>query len=328
VTIEFAPIKSKAPPDLGEISLPPTVLLKPAVRLGKRLLPLQSCKVTLAGLDATFAHKSDGTLATFGKGASVPKAGSYAVRFIQGPDTAAVCRGLAAEEPVVAAKLGGLGQGAELSIPAGRPGSRAFAGIVSLPKDLRSKAESWRSALEALRDVFEAGAKEGRYLWGAVYGPDGKALVRSESADYAPLDIEREVLKSAATMEQLRNGTGLMPFDTLVDLVATDVADLEGNVDMLVVAQTIRTICGWFPSPLADGGRAALIRFALFSASKGSKEVAGMPGVRLCDYREGSDKRGVVAEVEVVHDQWPADALPHLQLKRVISGVAASLLKR
>jgi hypothetical protein len=32
--------------------------------------------------------------------------------------------------------------------------------------------------------------------------------------------------------------------------------------------------------------------------------------------------------VEVVHDQWPADALPHLQLKRVISGMAASLLKR
>jgi hypothetical protein len=201
-----------------DVPLPTEVLLKPAVRLGKRLLPLQSCKVTLAKAEATFTHKRDGTLATFGKDKRVPKRGSYAVEVAQGPNASAVCRGLEPEGRVAASKLNELGPDRTLPIPVKRSGSRAFVGVVSLSPDISEKQANWRAAVEALGEAFKVGANEGKYLWGAIFGPDGNALVKSETADDISLEseIENRVIKSRATMDRLTEGGGVVPFDSLV----------------------------------------------------------------------------------------------------------------
>jgi hypothetical protein len=324
--------------DLAEIPvlLPTDVLLKPAVRLGKRLLPLQSCKVTLSrdGTKIPGNHGSKGTLVTFGKDQSVPKSGKYAVELELGANISPVCRGLEAEASILATKFKELGQDRTLQVPVRRPGSRAFVAIVSLSEKIRPDDQNWGHAMEALSKAFDAGAPtseapkgkspKGEYVWGAIYGPDGKVLVKSEAADPTPLDIA-EIFKNAAAVERL-TGSSPLPFESLVDLVVKDVADFEGNVDMLVVGEPVRPTCGWSNVPHAKGSRAALVRLAGVSLKEGSTDLPGMPGVRRCDYSERSDKAGVVGELEVVPpEKWNAGVLPHMQLKRAIEEAAKSL---
>jgi hypothetical protein len=226
-----------------------------------------------------------------------------------------------ADGRVAASKLNELGSDRTLSVPLKRPGSRAFVGVVSLSKEVRSKQKNWKAALEALRDAFDAGVKDGRYIWGAIYGPDGKALAKSETADYAALEIESAILDSASAMERLKDGTGLVPFDALVDLAARDVADFEGNVDALIVAETVRATCGWSSPPYPQGSRAALVRIASLSGKQGTKLIEG---VRRCDMTERSQRAGVVAEVEVVpEDSDTATGATHdRQLTKAITEAA------
>ena len=305
-----------------DVPLPTEVLLKPAVRLGKRLLPLQSCKVTLAKAEATFTHKRDGTLATFGKDKRVPKRGSYAVEVAQGPNASAVCRGLEPEGRVAASKLNELGPDRTLPIPLKRSGSRAFVGVVSLSPDISEKQANWRAAVEALGEAFKVGANEGKYLWGAIFGPDGNALVKSETADDISLEseIENRVIKSRATMDRLTEGGGVVPFDSLVVRIASEVADFDGNVDVLIVGPAGGRPCGW--SNPFKGSRAALVRLSVVAGQRGKELISG---VRACDR---SEKAGAVPEVEVVPREWTAGVEPDMQLKRAITEAAKSFPKQ
>jgi hypothetical protein len=252
-----------------------------------------------------------------------PKSRTYAVKIYQ---DAAVCSGLEAiGQSVKAAQFKELRPDATIAIPFRRPGSRAFVGIVSLSKDIRSKELNWRAALESLRDAFDAGAKKGNYLWGAIYGPEGQLLVTSgDTADYASLEVE-EVSKGSK-MDELTGASG-PPFASLTSRVAKlkDVADFEGNVDTLIVAEEPFGTCGWSDSPFAQGSRAAFVRLT-GSAGKG-KEVAPGSAVRSCESTDRSEKAGVVAEIEVVPRDWSRGWEHDKQLERAISEAAKGFSK-
>ena len=224
-------------------ALPDRFRLQPVVRIGKRELLLKSCKVEFEDFleGSKFIHKYGYTEVTLAQDKRVPKFRAYTAKVRM---DAWVCRGLEVFRSIAAAKLGALRPDATIIIPFRRPGSRAFVGIVSLSKDIRSQEHNWRAALEALRDVFDAGAKERKYLWGAIYGPQGQLLVTNgETADYAPFDLDE--VSSGSKMDSLTKEAGLT-FELLVTRVArlTDIADFEGNVDTLVVADDPFRRCG------------------------------------------------------------------------------------
>jgi hypothetical protein len=320
---------------IGEVSYPlsPRFRLQPVVHVGKRELPLKSCKVQLESFieGSTFIHTSRGdTQVTLGQDKRVPKLRTYAVQLIEGDP---ICRGLSVGPPIPAVRLFAVAADATLPIPLKRPGSRAFVGVLSLPQEVREKEQNWRAALEALGEVFYAGAKDGRYLWGAIYGPHGQLLVTSgDTADVVPFDVH-EVSASSYKMERLTESASL-PFDSLLDRVAglKDVADFEGNVDMLVVAETIRPWCGSVRLPLAKGTRAAVVRMLSLAlpqsdrpyGDRESRELL-LSGVRLCPPGDRSAKRGVTAELEVVPGQWSPGSEHSVQLKRAIIEAAKSL---
>jgi hypothetical protein len=305
--------------------VPDKFRLQPVVQLGKRELLLRSCKVELEDFligSNGFVHKGGGyTEVTLSQMKRAPKNRSYTVKLHH---DATVCRGLVAVgQPFKAAKFAGLRPDATLNVPFERPGGRVFVGIVSLSKDIRAKELNWRAALKAVSNVFEAGAKEGKYLWGAIYGPQGQLLTTSgDSADYAPFDLEE--VASGSKMDSVTGKVGL-PFASLVSLIASqkDIAAFEGNVDALIVAEELFGKCGWSDSPFALGSRAAFVR--LTGSVSGSREIVS--GVRVCESGDKGDKSSVVAEVEVVTKEWSRGAENDVQLEKAIAEAAKGFLK-
>ena len=308
-------------------NLPDKFRLQPVVQIGKRELLLKSCKVELEDFleGSKFTSKGGYTEVTLAQDKRAPKTRTYGVKVHR---DAKVCTGLEVRRPIKVAQLKELRLDATLTIPLRRPSSRAFVGIVSLSKDIRSKEHNWRAALEALADVFDAGAKEGKYLWGAIYGPQGQLLVTSgDTADYAPFDLDE--VSSGSQMDSLTGGAGL-PFGSLVTRVAKlkNIADFEGNVDTLVVADEPFQKCGWSDPPFAQGSRAAFVR--LTGSVSGGKEIVS--GVRVCEGtdkgdKKSSDKSGVVAEIEVVPKEWSRGAENDVQLRRAIAEAAKGFSK-
>jgi hypothetical protein len=308
-------------------TLPDRFRLQPVVQIGRRGLLLRSCKVELEDFleGSKFTSKGGYTEVTLAQDKRAAKTRTYDVNVHR---DAKVCSGLTIGQPIKATQLKDLRQDATLSIPLLRPSSRAFVGVVSLSNDIRSKELNWRAALEALRDVFDAGAKDGKYLWGAIYGPQGQLLVTSgDTADYAPFDLDE--VSSGSKMDSLTGGAGL-PFGSLVTRVAKlkDVADLEGNVDALVVADEPFRKCGWSDPPFAQGSRAAFVRLTN-SVSAGREIVSG---VRVCESgdkgdKKGNDKSGVVAEIEIVPKEWSRGAENDVQLKKAIAEAAKGFAK-
>jgi hypothetical protein len=303
-------------------NLPDKFRLQPVVQIGKREMLLKSCKVELEDFleGSKFTSKGGYTEVTLAQDKRAPKTRTYDVKVHR---DAKVCSGLEVTRPVKASQLKELRLDATLPVLLRRPTSRAFVGVVSLPKDIRAKEHNWRAALEALRDVFDAGAREGKYLWGAIYGPQGELLVTSgDTADYAPFDLDE--VASGSKMDSLTGGAGL-PFGSLVTRVAKlkDIADLEGNMDTLVVADEPFRKCGWSDPPFDQGSRAAFVR--LTSSVSGGREIVS--GVRVCESddkgdKKSSDRGGVVAEIEVVPKEWSRGAENDVQLRRAIAEAA------
>jgi hypothetical protein len=203
-------------------------------------------------------------------------------------------------------------------------------GIVSLSPELRAKERNWRSALEALKKAFEtanerpmdaSGDRKAKYIWRAIYGPDGSALIKSETADEIGLPVG-DVTGNAGAMERLTDGTGLQALDTRLILAGKDVAEFGEDMDMLIVSDSPRATCGW-SNPLR-GSRAVLVRLAGFPTVK-DDELKGAPGVRLCPPGRAT---GVVAELEVVPGDVSGGVLHHTQLERAIAEAAKHLFSQ
>ena len=240
------------------LALPAELWLKPVVYLGKRPLALASCKLILAGLPADeFHHERDGR--TRVKVGPDKHGRQGAVYRVEVGGSAKVCPGFEGEA-LQAQKLTTLAHGAELTVPVRHPAGRAFVGVLSWPLGGPDDEGNWRAALKALVETFDVGAGEGRYLWGAIYAPDGKRLVASETADYTPLNVDAA---NAETIARFKGGSAALRYEEAVKRVVADVADLEGNVDLLVVAADAKGACTWsnpFTSAAAKGGRSALVR--------------------------------------------------------------------
>jgi hypothetical protein len=202
-------------------------------------------------------------------------------------------------------------------------------GVVGLSPELRGKERNWRSALEAVKKAFEAANERpmdagsdriGKYVWRAVYGPDGSALLKSETADETELPVG-EITGNTGTMERLTDGTGLQALDTRLILAGKDVAEFGEDMDMLIVSDSPRATCGWSLPHEFRGSRAVLVRLAGFQTVK-DDELKGAPGVRLCPPGRAT---GVVAELEVVPGDVSGGVLPHTQLERAIAEAAKHL---
>ena len=306
------------------ITLPAVAYLRPVVRIGKRDLDLNGCKATLVDLPfrPQFFHQRNGlTKVDFGTGKLVPETGGYAVK-LDHPNTDAICSSLKGA-PIPASDLRGLGQGAELTVIADRPGSRAFVGIVHLEGPPQKEESSWRVALAALKTTFEVGAKSAdggkqRYLWGAIYRPDGEKFAFTETADETSLQFD---VNKGDLMERLTAGTSSRPLSLLLRTTLKEVEDFEGNIDLLVVATMPSDKCGW-SSPLeaVRGSRAALVRVVGKSAQK---DRGLYDGVRLC----ATEKAGVAAEVEVAYREFTRTTSTEEQLRLAIREAAKGLLK-
>jgi hypothetical protein len=302
------------------ILLPDVLYFRPVVRLGERNLDL-SCKATLEGLPfGSFLWKDGRTKGTFGAGRVLPKTGSYPVKINHPENTDAICTTLKVE-PVVADKtLRGLSSGAEVSLVAKHRTGRAFVAVVYVVGTPAEHEPSWRATLQALKDEFEAGADRTklRYLWGAIYIPDGTAVAATETAAETSLDLN---VDDPHLMERLVAGTRAKALEAVLDEAKKEVADFQGNVDLLVVASTtFKDKCGVWASPLKDvaGSRTALVRIVGNSAQtkEGKGDVAD--GVRFCDKRTA----GVTAEVEVAYEEYTVNTSRAEQLKLAIRKAA------
>jgi hypothetical protein len=303
-------------------TVPDKFRLQPVVHLGKRELLLKNCKVELEGFlgGSSFVHKGGGyTEVAVAQDKRAAKTSSYAVKVI---GDASICGQLTSAQPIQAAQLdqSRLQPNGTLTVSFRVPSRRAFVGVVSLSKDIRSSEPIWREALKAVRAVFDAGAEKGKYLSGAVHGPEGQLLVTTgDSADFSQLELEKEVFKSSKMDDLI--GSSDQSLGALVTRIAKHVADFEGNVDVLIVADEQFAPCGWSDAPFAKGSRTALVRLT-GSAGKGKEIVTGS-AVRLCDSTERSEKAGVVAEVEVVPEKWTRQWPQERQLELAISEAAS-----
>jgi hypothetical protein len=355
---ELTPLSIDIDLRVPSFTLPDKFRLQPYVQIGSRELLLNSCKVEFERFlqGSRFTHSASGyTEVTLDQDKRAPKTGAYDVKIHR---DSTVCRGLeVVGQRYQAAKFSGLEPNGTLKVHLQRDGGRAFVGIVKLSREIRSKQKNWTAVLKALQNAFDAGAdpskvepnKKHRYLWGAIYGPDGKTLIQSETADYAPqaaLDID-SVLSSPTAMERLKGDTGLTPFDTLVeDLVgdAKELKSLDGNVDVLIVSDTVTNRCGWSgPGDryvqdgqggrtkvprYGPGSRIALVRIVGISGNQGTKLIEG---VRRCEkMTERGQKAGVVAELEVAPEDsdTATGATPDMQLTKAISEAASSFFTK
>jgi hypothetical protein len=312
---KLQPEEKAAPP----LAMPAELWLKPVVYLGKRSLALASCKVTLAGLPADeFRHERDGR--THVK-VSPDKRGRAGTSYrVEVGGSAEVCAGFEGEA-IQAQKLAAMAKGTELVVPVRHRGGRAFVGVLSWPLGGSDDEGNWRAALKALADAFDAGAREGRYLWGAIYAPDGKRLVASETADYMPLEADAF---SSGTIGRFKAGAAALAYEEGVRRVVADVADLEGNVDLLVVAAGAAGACKWsnpFTSAATRGGRSALVR--VVKAAPGQPMDAASRA-RMCDLV--GDKASVGLAVEVAVDPVTAGGASDRLLREALEAAAKSLL--
>jgi hypothetical protein len=302
------------------LDLPAEILLKPVVHLGKRVLPLASCKITLAGFpEGEFRHERDGrTRVKVSPGKRGRIGASYRIEV---GGTAKVCAGFAGEA-LQAQKLTALAKGTELTVPIRRRGGRAFVGVLSWPLDGPGDEGNWRAALKALVETFEAGADEGRYLWGAIYAPDGKRLVTSgETADYAPLEPNAF---NPETIGRFKAGSAKLSYEDAVKRAVADVADLEGNVDLMVVAADAAGACKWsspFVSAATKGGRSALVRVVKAAPDQATDAASR---ARMCDVDAGKDDVGIAVEVAV--DPATAGGASDRLLREALEAAAKSLL--
>jgi hypothetical protein len=296
--------------------LPAELLLKPVVHLGKRQLAFSSCKITLADLPAgEFVHERDGrTRVKVRTGKRGRIGASYRVEV---GGTANVCKGFEGEA-VPAEKLAALVTGTELTIPVQRPTGRAFVGILSWPLAPEEDEGNLRAALRALVDTFDAGANEGRYLWGAIYAPDGKRLVAGETADYTPMEVF-----TPEKLGRFKAGGGAPRYEEAVKRVLADVADLEGTVDLMVVASVADGACRWsdpFTSAATRGGRSALVRVIKATPGQPSDPASR---ARLCDV--GGDKGAVGMAVEVAVNPSVAGGASDRLLREALEAATKSL---
>jgi hypothetical protein len=302
------------------LDLPAELLLKPVVHLGKRPLALASCKITLAGYpEGEFRHERDGrTRVKVSPGKRGRMGASYGIEV---GGTAKVCTGFEGEA-LPAQKLAALAKGTELTVPVRRRGGRAFVGVLSWPLGGPDDEGNWRAALKALVETFDAGADEGRYLWGAIYAPDGKKLVASgETADYAPLDLNAFSPETIARFKAVR---AALSYEDAVKRAVADVADLEGSVDLLVVAAGAEGACKWsnpFVSAATKGGRSALVR--VVKAAPGQATDAASRA-RMCDVGAGKDDVGIAVEVAV--DPAAVGGASDRLLREALEAAAKSLL--
>jgi hypothetical protein len=299
--------------------LPAELWLKPVVHLGRRPLALASCKVTLVGLPADeFRHERDGrTRVKVGADKRGRQGASYRIEV---GGSAKVCAGFEGEA-LQAQKLAGLAPGTELAVPVRHPGGRAFIGVLSWPLGAPDDEGNWHAALKALVETFDAGAGEGRYLWGAIYAPDGKRLVASETADYTPLEVNAF---SPETIGRFKGGRAALSYEEAVKRVIADVADLEGNVDLLVVAADAKGACKWsnpFASAATKGGRSALVR--VVKAAPGQATDAASRA-RMCDV--AGDQSAVGMAVEIAVDPATAGGASDRLLREALEAAAKSLL--
>ena len=321
---KLQPEEKAAPPRDVELkpaplALPAELWLKPVVHLGKRPLALASCKVTLAGLPADeFRHERDGR--THVKVSPDRRGRIGAVYRVEVGGSAKVCAGFEGEA-MQAQKLAALAKGTELTVPVRHPGGRAFVGILSWPLGEPDDEGNWRAALKALAEAFDAGAHEGRYLWGAIYAPDGKRLVASETADYMPLEVDAY---SPETIGRFKAGGAALRYEEAVKRVVADVADLEGNVDLLVVAVGAEGACKWsnpFTSAATRGGRSALVR--VVKAAPGQSTDAASRA-RMCDVV--GDQSSVGLAVEVAVDPATVGGASDRLLREALEAAAKNLL--
>jgi hypothetical protein len=307
-------LKSDAP-----VVLPAELWLKPVAQLGKRSLALASCKVTLADFPAgEFRHERDGrTHVKVSQDKTGRKGASYRVEI---GGSAKVCAGFEGEA-LQAQKLAALAKGTELTVPVRRRGGRAFVGVLSWPLGGPDDEGNWRAALKALVETFDAGADEGRYLWGAIYAADGKKLVASETADYTPLEVNAF---SPETIGRFKAGGAVLRYEEAVKRILADVADLEGNVDLMVVAAGVQGACKWanpFASAVTRGGRSALVRVVKAAPGQPSDPASR---ARMCDV--AGDQSGVGMAVEVAVDPATAGGASDRLLREALEAAAKSLL--
>jgi hypothetical protein len=301
---------------LSTLLFPSELVLKPVVHLGKRQLAFSSCKVTLARFPASeFLHERDGrTRVKVG----TEKRGGIGISYhVEVGGVANVCQGFEGEAQP-AEKLAALASGTELTIPVRRPSGRAFVGILSWPLAPQEDEGNLRAAMKALIDTFDAGASEGRYLWGAIYGPDGKRLAASETADYTPLEVF-----TPEKLGRFKDGAAALRYEDAIQGVLADVADLEGTVDLMVVASVADGACRWaspFTAAATRGGRSTLVRVV--------KATPGQPSdpstrARLCSV--GGDKGAVGMAVEVAVEPSVAGGASDRLLREALEAAAKSL---
>ena len=101
------------------------------------------------------------------------------------------------------------------------------------------------------------------------------------------------------TIGRFKVGGAVLRYEEAVKRVVAEVADLEGNVDVLVVAAGAEGACKWsspFASATTRGGRSALVRVTKAAPGQASDPASR---ARLCDVAGDKDAVGMAVEVAV-----------------------------
>ena len=126
------------------------------------------------------------------------------------------------------------------------------------------------------------------------------------------------------TIGRFKVGGAVLRYEEAVKRVVAEVADLEGNVDVLVVAAGAEGACKWsspFASATTRGGRSALVRVTKAAPGQASDPASR---ARLCDV--AGDKDAVGMAVEVAVDPATAGGASDRLLREALEAAAKSLL--